>query len=279
MKTMAGLLARVKGLKEEGLGALMWTGGYNVPPTTVMRSIREDMLFIDEVIGAGEVAIADKRGLCPTPPELAKLVLDTHVGGLLSGKAGVTHFHVGEHPQRLKRLRELVEGDWAVEPSMLYPTHVERTPELMDEAIALVKKGAHADIDVVEEDLHRWVRYYLDHGGVPTRLTISSDSGASATRKLYEQLCKCVVERKLPLELMLSLATSNPADVLKLETKGRLEQNRDGDVLIMREGSLEIVHVLARGKPMVDDGNVVVDEHFAATTDRTIHVVGTKGKD
>jgi beta-aspartyl-dipeptidase (metallo-type) len=32
MKTMAGLLARVKGLKEEGLTAYMWSGGYNVPP-------------------------------------------------------------------------------------------------------------------------------------------------------------------------------------------------------------------------------------------------------
>ena len=127
MKTMAGLLARVKGLEEDGISACMWSGGYNVPPTTVMRSIREDMLFIDEVIGAGEVAIADHRGLCPSPQELAKLVLDTHVGGLLSGKAGVTHFHVGEHPQRLARLRELLDGDFAVEAKMLYPTHVERT--------------------------------------------------------------------------------------------------------------------------------------------------------
>ena len=279
MKTMAGLLARVKGLKEEGLSACMWSGGYNVPPTTVMRSIREDMLFIDEVIGAGEVAIADRRGLCPAPPELAKLVLDTHVGGLLSGKAGVTHFHVGEHPQRLKRLRELVEGDWAVEACMLYPTHVERSPELMDEAIELVKGGAYADVDVVEEDLHRWVAYWLDHGGDPARLTISSDSGASAPRLLYEQLCKAVVERKIPLERMLPLATSNTADVLKLRTKGRLAQDKDGDVLVLQKGSLDIVHVLARGKAMVDDGRLVAEERFLPTTNRHIHLSGTKGEE
>src|SRR4051812_22150575 len=30
MKTLAGLLARVKALKEEGLTACLWTGGYNV---------------------------------------------------------------------------------------------------------------------------------------------------------------------------------------------------------------------------------------------------------
>jgi beta-aspartyl-dipeptidase (metallo-type) len=35
MKTLPGLLAKIKGLKEEGLNAYMWSGGYNVPPTTI----------------------------------------------------------------------------------------------------------------------------------------------------------------------------------------------------------------------------------------------------
>src|ERR1044072_2134361 len=52
MKTMAGLLAKAKALKEEGLSAFIWTGGYNVPPTTITGSIRDDIMFIDEVIGA-----------------------------------------------------------------------------------------------------------------------------------------------------------------------------------------------------------------------------------
>ena len=62
MKTIAGLLARVKALEEEGISAWLWTGGYNVPPTTVMASIREDMLFVDEVVGAGEIAISTSEG-------------------------------------------------------------------------------------------------------------------------------------------------------------------------------------------------------------------------
>jgi beta-aspartyl-dipeptidase (metallo-type) len=276
MKTMAGLLARVKGLKEEGLTAYMWSGGYNVPPTTVMQSIREDMLFIDEVVGAGEVAIADHRGLCPQAPELAKLVLDTHVGGMLSGKAGVTHFHVGEHDQRLKRLRELVEGDFAVEPSMLYPTHVERTEALMDEAIALTQQGAHADIDTVERDLARWVRYYLDHGGDPGRLTVSSDSGASDPGALFEQICQCVVHHRMPLEQVLPLVTSNTASVLKLKQKGALAPGRDADVLVMRRESLDVVHVFARGQRMVDDGRLVRHEAFLPTTSRRIELQGAK---
>src|SRR3954468_22413403 len=38
MKTLAGLLGRAKGLAEEGLTAFVWTGGYNVPPTTMLTS-------------------------------------------------------------------------------------------------------------------------------------------------------------------------------------------------------------------------------------------------
>jgi beta-aspartyl-dipeptidase (metallo-type) len=78
---------------------------------------------------------------------------------------------------------------------------------------------------------------------------------------------------------MLGLATENTARVLKLSGKGRLEKDRDSDVLIMRRGSLEIVHVLARGRFMVDDGRLMVEENFARTTNRTIHVEGTKGSD
>src|SRR5204863_4019482 len=52
MKTMAGLLGCAKGLKEEGLSAYIWSGGYNVPPTTITSCIRDDIMFIEEVIGA-----------------------------------------------------------------------------------------------------------------------------------------------------------------------------------------------------------------------------------
>src|SRR5215204_7518667 len=148
MKTIAGLLARVKALEEEGLSAWLWTGGYNVPPTTVMGSIREDMLFVDEVVGAGEVAISDERGLNQSSQELAKLVRDTHAGGLLSGKAGLTHFHVGEEKGRLQQLTTLI-NDYDICETWLYPTHVHRSRELLHEAIALARAGAHVDMDAV----------------------------------------------------------------------------------------------------------------------------------
>ncbi len=156
MKTLPGLLAKVKGLEEEGLNAFMWTGGYNVPPTSIMQNVRDDVMFLDEVIGVGEVAISDLRSMDPDPRELAKVATHSYVGGMLARKAGLTHFHVGEGRGRLAPLRELIE-EYEVEPEWLYVTHIERSEALMREAIQLADRGAAVDIDTVEEDLPRWL--------------------------------------------------------------------------------------------------------------------------
>lgn len=105
-KTMSGLLAKAKGLQAEGITA---SGGYDVPPSTLTGSVRRDLLIVNEVIGAGEVAISDRRSTEPSLPELARLVRDSYVGGLLSGKAGITHYHVGEGEGRLAPIRALLD--------------------------------------------------------------------------------------------------------------------------------------------------------------------------
>ena len=278
MKTIAGLLARVKALEEEGLSAWLWTGGYNVPPTTVMGSIREDMLFVDEVVGAGEVAISDERGLNQSSQELAKLVRDTHVGGLLSGKAGITHLHVGEEETRLDPLRDIIE-DFQVKPEWLYPTHVQRNARLLREAIDLANAGAHVDIDVVNEDLGKWLDFYVENGGPLDKLTISSDTDSSTPDIYWEQLCGLVIKHGHTLDFVLPLVTTNPARVLKLDKKGCLEAGKDADLVILSRDTLEIRDVIARGKRMVADGTPVVREKFLSKSSRNIDLVGDKFED
>jgi beta-aspartyl-dipeptidase (metallo-type) len=276
MKTMPGLLARVKALEEEGIGAYLWTGGYNVPPTTIMKSVREDLMFIDEVVGAGEIAISDARGMDPDPREIAKVATDAFVGGKLARKAGLTHFHVGDADTRLEPVRTLLEA-FHVEPEWCYLTHIERGKQLMREAIALARRGAAVDIDVVEGDLVTWLRYYLDNGGDPERLTISSDAALSSPRALYEQLCRCVRELAMPLEEVLPFATSNTARILKLEQRGSLEPGKAGDLLILDRDTLDIRDVLASGKRMVKDGELAVSEGFLDDSDRSVILIGKKG--
>src|SRR5439155_20801419 len=127
------------------------------------------ILFVSEVIGAAQIAVADERSTDPSPHELARLVNDAYVGGMLANKAGVTHFHVGPGRKRLALLRAILD-DYDAKPESLYPSHVERSPALMKEAIELARRGATVDVDTVERDLPKWVRRYREGGGPPHRL-------------------------------------------------------------------------------------------------------------
>lgn len=276
-KLMPALLAKAKALKEEGLSAFVWTGGYNVPPTTITNSVRDDIMLIEEVIGAGEVAISDERSTEPTTHELARLANDAYIGGLLSKKCGVTHFHVGNKESRLRPLRALIE-EHETPPAWLYPTHVERNEALMLEAIDLTHRGAFVDIDTVEEDLPQWLRFYLEHDGEPDRLTVSSDASISSPRTLFKQICACVLEHKFPFEQVLPLVTSNTARVLKLEDCGTLEAGKRADLLVLRKDSLEIKDVVCGGRRLMKDGRLMFNEKFLEESNRQIRLEGRKAE-
>ncbi|MFL5488659.1 MAG: amidohydrolase family protein [Gemmatimonadaceae bacterium] len=273
MKTLAGLLARVKALKEEGLTAYLWTGGYDVPPTTMLGDVRQDMMFIEECIGAGEIAISDERSLAPDKHSLARVVFDAHVGGLLTGKSGITHFHVGESDKKLRPILELLEN-FDIKPEWLFPTHVQRSAELMDEAIAFANDGMPINIDVVEKDAGKWTKYYLERGGPPDRFTISSDADSTTPDVFYGQICELVVKHRLPLELVLQFVTSNTARILKLKTKGRIAEGCDADLLVLTEGALEIRDVIAGGKRLVVDGECKTASKFLKESRRNVTLVG-----
>lgn len=235
-KTMPALLARVKALREEGLSAYAWTGGYDARALT--GSIRDDIILFDEVIGAGELAIADRRGVPLTAAELARLATDCYVAGTFTRKAGVLHLHTGDAPSRLAVLREVLDT-YPVEPATLYPTHVERNEALMSEAIELTRRGVSIDVDVVERDLAHWLRFYRDHGGDPDRLTISSDAPIAPAAGLLEQLAGCLRAEILPREQVLALATRNPARLLKLDS-GELAPGKRGHLLLLDERTFEL---------------------------------------
>ena len=276
MKTPAGLLAKVKGLREEGLSAWMWSGGYDVPPVSIMESVRDDLLFVAEVIGCGEVAIADERSVDPEPRELARVVHEAHVGGLLSRKAGLTHFHAGEGERRLRCLREILDRRrFQVNPAWLYVTHTERNDELLREAVELACLGAAVDMDVAAHDLARWYPRYRELGGPLDRLTISSDASTTSPASVLGEIRTCVQEHGLPLAELLALATSHPARILGLHRAGRIEPGLHADVLVLRADSLEPVHLFARGERLLADGRPTRRERFLDSTERAIHLVGT----
>jgi len=232
-------------------------------------------MFIEEVIGAGEIAISDERSTEPDFHELAHLVHDAYVGGMLSKKAGVTHFHVGDTGKRLQLLRDLIDKD-DVKPEWLYPTHITRSEELMLEAIELANRGSFVDIDTVEEDLPKWLKFYKDNGGDMRKLTVSSDSSITCPQTLFEQIRSCVVEHKFPLEEVLPLVTANTAKVLKLDAKGAIAEGKAADCLILKKDSFELREVIAGGRRLLKNGKIAFKEAFLKDSNRKIKLEGEK---
>jgi beta-aspartyl-dipeptidase (metallo-type) len=273
-RTMPALLAKVKALRGEGLSAFAWTGGYDA--RTLLSSIRDDIVLIDEIIGAGELAIGDPRGQQYPAAELARFAADCYVAGTLTGKAGLLHLHVGEGEQRLKILRDVLE-QFDVKPSALYPTHVERSERLMSEAIDLTKRGMPVDVDVYEEDLVRWLRFYRDHGGDPNLLTASSDAAINSPHTLFAQLMECVRENVAAVEEVIAIATRNPARILKVNS-GELARGRIGHLLLIDAASYEFRTVICAGRLVMRGGALAMREQFLAESNRSIALRGEKVK-
>lgn len=241
----------------------MYTGGFQVPTPTITTSVMHDLILIDAVIGVGEVAIADVRSSQPSLQELARLVADATVGGMVGGKAGVTHLHVGPGRARLSLLHELLDR-YEVSAAHLYATHINRNRALMDDAIALAR-GAYLDLDTVEGELSQWLHYYREHDGPLSQLTVPSDAHTlgGSPYKLYQQFVASVSAEGLSLEDVLPLFTCNTARVLPLPRKGRVQIGMDADLLMLDAQTLAIVHVLSRGRQMLRHGQVVSTEEEA----------------
>jgi beta-aspartyl-dipeptidase (metallo-type) len=275
------LLAAVYGLREEGLTALAFTGGYHVPPQTLTGSVRGDLVLIEALVGIGEVAISDHRSSQPTLDELMRLASDAHVAGLMTGKAGVLHLHLGDGVRGLELVRRALEQS-ELPPRVFHPTHVNRRKVLFDEALELAARGCTIDLTAfpVEEGEDAWsaadgLIKYLEHGAPAGRITISSDAGGclpvfdteghvcsmgvGESGALLETLAE-VVKRGVPLERALPAFTSNPAKLLRLSRKGVIRVGADAD-LVALDAAGAAHDVIAGGVVHVRGGRI---EHHGA---------------
>src|SRR5690606_23628728 len=150
-RTTGGLLAQVRALRAEGLTAYAWTGGYHLPPTTLTGSIRGDIVHLAEVIGFGELAISDHRSSQPTFEEVVRVASECHVAGLMTGKAGVLHLHLGDGERGLGLVRRALD-ETELPPRTFHPTHVNRRRALFDEALALTARGVTIDVTAFPPD-------------------------------------------------------------------------------------------------------------------------------
>ncbi|MFL5522152.1 MAG: beta-aspartyl-peptidase [Gemmatimonadales bacterium] len=278
----AALVATARGLEAEGLSAWCHTGGYHYPPVTLTGSVRGDIVHIDRIIGVGEVALSDHRSSQLTLEELLKLAGDAHVGGLMTGKAGIVHLHMGDGERGLELVRAALAT--AEIPARVFnPTHVNRRRGLFDEAMALAERGATVDVTAfpVEEGEDAWsaadaLARWLDAGLPSHRITVSSDAGGclpvfdeegrvhsmdvGTPGALVTTLAE-LVARGRPLEQVLPPFTSNVADLLRLPAKGRLHPGADAALVVLDERG-GVHDVMARGLWHLRDRAAVVRGTF-----------------
>ncbi len=138
-RTGIDLLAHVRGYTIQGIRSFLLSGSYAVPPVSITKSIAEDILLINEVIGMGEIAINDHRSTQPTVHELARLASQARIAGLLKGVRGTMNVHIGDGKHALGLLEEVVETT-DIPITQFLPTHINRSERIFDAGLRWAKQ-------------------------------------------------------------------------------------------------------------------------------------------
>lgn len=276
-RSIESLVARTYALREEGMSAYCWTGGYHFPLTTLVGSAKKDIVYLDPVIGIGEFAISDHRSSQPTFNEVIRLASEAHVAGLMTNKAGVIHFHLGDGDRKLALIEQAL-NETEIPARTFNPTHVNRNKGLFDSACELVKRGCYIDITAFpegsfghpsDEDLGVIVGIEAAPAVAMAiarklpleRITISSDGGGclpnfdrngelvsvdfGRAQTLIETII-AALKLAVPLQVILPMLTSNVATLLRFEHKGQVKVGFDADLVVL-DDQFAISDVMALG--------------------------------
>ena len=281
-RTMTNLAAKARGLEEEGITTYIYTGSYQVPVRTMFGTVMDDLILMDKVVGTGEIAISDHRSSQPTMEEFSRIVADTRVGGILSGKAGIVNIHMGDGKEQLAYLRRILAKTQIPATNML-PTHINRNRSLMADGIDYARElGGYIDLttssdpdflDPEEVKAGTGLKMALDAGVPADHITFSSDGqgslpvfdkegkflrlGVGKVSSLYREMRDAVLKDGVDLETALRPVTSNPAFLLKLSQKGVIAESADADLVLSASDTLEIDTVIAKGVTLISEGKVL----------------------
>jgi beta-aspartyl-dipeptidase (metallo-type) len=279
---VASLLAKARGLEYEGISTYIFTGAYEVPTPTLTGSVRTDLIIIDKVIGAGEIAISDHRSAQPMQKDIQKLAAEARVGGMLSGKAGVVNLHLGDGKNNLDMLFAIAEES-EIPMTQFIPTHVNRNSGLFKQAVEWGKKGGLIDItsgvspasgSLKAIKPSQAIREAIAAGVELSHITMSSDGNGSMPRfdahgntigvkvasqtSLLEEVRDLVRLEGIQFPDAVQVVTSNVAKVLKLwPHKGCIQVGSDADCIVLTP-ELRLHQVWAKGQLMVNKGSAVV---------------------
>lgn len=283
---MESLLAKARGLEEEGISTYIFSGSYAIPVVTITGSVLSDLILIDKVIGAGEIAISDHRSSQPTFEEIASLAAECRVGGMLGGKAGALHCHLGDGSRKLGMLFRLIK-ETEIPPAQVIPTHVNRNPALLEEGIDFTLQGGYIDltagidpepIDDNVRSIAAAIQLCLEKKVPLTQITISSDSNGSmphfdkngnfvgltiATQESLLRNFRFLIQKKiLKAEDAIKLFSTNVSSFYKLNQKGEIKVGKDAD-LILLDKDYNLTDSFAMGRTMMTEGKLIAKGTFS----------------
>jgi beta-aspartyl-dipeptidase (metallo-type) len=144
-RSMAALLAKARALEIEGITTYIYSGCYEIPTQTITGTIKTDLVFIDKVIGTGELAISDHRSSQPNYDDVKKIAAEARVGGILSGKCGIVHLHLGDGLDGIKILTEIIRST-EIPIKQFMPSHINRIEHLLEQSMDYLRLGGFVDI-------------------------------------------------------------------------------------------------------------------------------------
>lgn len=268
-RSIAGLLAKARGLEKEGISTYIYSGSYGSPTETLTGRVLTDIVLLDKVIGAGEVALADYRSNHPSLQDLRTLAAEVNAGGMLGDKAGVLHLHLGEGKEGLGSLFRLIdESDFPI--GMFVPTHINRSRKLFNQGLKLLRQGGNIDLTAGEAaglSITESLSILLAMKNIDIKkVTLSSDGNGSAQNEsgvcrmnqLLIDIQSAVLIGKSDFSAVISTVTANPARVLKLfPRKGSIMPGADADILVLAADDLTMRYLLAKGQIVAAGGQAV----------------------
>lgn len=277
-RSIPNLLAKVRALKTEGVSAWMYTSNYRYPATTLTDSVANDLFFVPEVLGV-KIALGDHRSSFPTTQQVLALLADIRVGGMIAGKTGFLHIHLGNIPGAFAMFDEIIARGFPVRH--IRPTHCGRIRHVFDAAVEFALKGGHIDITTGAsccfDNASLAVLAALEAGVDPKLITLSTDGHGSVPRFNEKgemaglgvggvegnllAFKRLVGDYGMAIEKALPFVTSNVASALGLADQGVVAKGACGNACLFTE-DFRLTDVVARGRVMMREGEVVVKGTF-----------------